>query len=235
MTIYYQFLSSHNAITNIERKMIKVSRIKKVNDIFELQPYLRFDRSKRKQIEKIRNKIADTYGMVCFSSGWHEPIMWGHYADSNKGIVLGFEVVSNRYDIKPVFYPPQRIKISLDNLQSISSSEYINAVGFIKYKSWSYEKEHRFFVQLDACLNIEGNYFLYFGNDFVLKKVIIGPANPFKDRKSYTQTAKYLIELLKQYDVELIVSRPEFGAYRVIPCGLWTPRFVKLLNNPNLN
>ena len=112
LTMYYQFLSSRNAITNLERRMIKVSRIKTVNDLFELQPYLRLDRVKRKQFGEIRTKVANTYGMVCFSTSWQEPIMWGHYADCNKGIVLGFEVVSNRFTIKKVVYPPKRESFS---------------------------------------------------------------------------------------------------------------------------
>jgi hypothetical protein len=208
--------------------MVKVSRIKKVNDLFELQPYLRIDRRKRKQIEKIRTRVSDTYGMVCFSTNWQEPIMWGHYADNNKGVVLGFKVVSNRFIIKPVKYPSEREELSLD-LQRITPSEYIKAVGFVKYKSWSYEKEHRFFVKLDDCLIIEGNYFLKLGNDLELKKVIIGPAHPYKNKKNYTQTAKYIAELVKKIGAELMVSRPEFGGYRIVRCGLWTPRFEELL------
>jgi hypothetical protein len=229
LTIYYQFLSSRNAITNLERRMIKVSRIKTVNDLFELQPYLRLNKDKRRQLGKIRTKVADTYGMVCFSTNWQEPIMWGHYADCNKGIVLGFEVVSNRFTIKEVKYPSERKKISLDP-QTVTPSEYIEAVGFIKYEGWSYEKEHRFFIKLDDCICIEGNYFLKFGNDLDLKKVIIGPEHPSKNKKNYIQTARYIAELVKQTGAELMVSRAEFGGYRVVLCGLWTPRFEKLLN-----
>jgi hypothetical protein len=225
-TIYYQFLSSHNAITNLEGKMIKVSSIKKVNDLFELRPYLRFDRRKRKEIEKIRTRVADIYGMVCFSTDWQEPIMWSHYADCNKGIVLGFEV--NRLDIKPVEYPAQRKRVSLDPGRS-SPSEYIEAVGFIKYESWSYEKEHRFFVRLEDCVNIEGNYFLKFGNDLELKKVIIGPAHPCKKKRNYVERGKYIAELVKETGAELIVSRPEFGGYRIVRDGLWTSKFEELL------
>ncbi len=229
LTIYYQFLSSRNAITNLERRMIKVSRIKTVNDLFELQPYLRLDKGKRRQLGKIRAKVADTYGVVCFSTNWQEPIMWGHYADCNKGIVLGFEVVSNRFTIKEVKYPSKRKKVSLDP-QTVTPGEYIEAVGFIKYEGWSYEKEHRFFVKLDDCIYIEGNYFLQFGNDLDLKKVIIGPEHPSRNKKNYVQTARYIMRLVKQTDAELTVSRAEFGGYRVVRCGYWTPRFVKLLN-----
>jgi hypothetical protein len=210
--------------------MIKVSRIKTVNDLFELQPYLRLNKEKRRRLGKIRNKVANTYGMVCFSTNWQEPIMWGHYADRNKGIVLGFKVVSDRFSIKEVKYPSARKQISLDP-ETVMPGEYIEAVGFIKYKGWSYEKEHRFFVKLDECISIEGNYFLKFGNDLDLKKVIIGPEHPSKNRKNYLQTAKYIIELVKNNCAELIVSRAEFGGYRVVRCGFWTPRFEKLLNS----
>lgn len=230
MTIYYQFLSSCNAITNLERRMIKVSRIKTVNDLFELQPYLRLDKDKRKQFRNIRSIVSDTYGMVCFSIDWQEPIMWGHYADSNKGIVLGFEVVSNRFTIKEVDYPSERKRISLDS-QTIKPSEYIEALGFIKYEGWSYEKEHRFFVKLDECIFIEGNYFLKFDNDLKLKKVIIGPEHPSKNINNYMQKAKYITDFLKHNNTELIVARAEFGGYRVVRCGRWTPKFENLLNS----
>jgi len=226
--MYYQFLSSLNAITNLERKMVKVSRIMAVNDLFELQPYLRLDKEKRKQLGKIRTKVADIYGMVCFSTDWQEPIMWGHYADRNKGIVLGFELVSDRFVIKDVKYPTERKRITLDP-QSVTPSGYIKAVGFIKYKGWSYEKEHRFFVKLDDCICIGNNYFLKFGNDLRLREVIIGPEHPSKNKKNYIKTAKYIIELVKQNSAKLIVSRAEFGGYRIVLSGLWTPRFEKLL------
>jgi hypothetical protein len=226
--MYYQFLSSRNAISNLERHMVKVSRIKAVNDLFELQPYLRVERVKRKQLVGLRTEVANTYGMVCFSSDWQEPIMWGHYADCNKGIVLGFEMIYSRFAIKQVTYPQERTRISLDPL-SITASDYIEAVGFIKYTGWSYEKEHRFFVNLDDCVRIEDDYFLAFGNDLRLKQVIIGPAHACKNRRDYTRAAKYIVELVKRNSAQVIVAREEFGGYRVVRCGTWTPKLEQLL------
>ncbi len=229
MTIYYQFLSSCDAITDLERKMIKVSRIQNLNDLFELRPYLRFDKGKRKRLEGVRKKAASTYGMVCFSEDWQEPLLWGHYADRNRGIALGFEVVSKRFYIARVRYPPERERDPFGNRENITICEYINELGYNKYANWSYEKEHRFFVKLDDCLNIEGNYFLKFGNDLVLKKVIVGPAHPYKSKKNYAKTARYFVELVKPFSAELMVTRPELGGYRIVRCGLWTPRFEKLM------
>jgi len=227
--MYYQYLSSENAIANIERRMVKVSRIKTVNDIFELQPYLRLEQTKRKQFGIIRKEVSDTYGMACFSADWQEPIMWGHYADRNRGIVLGFEFKSDKYNMKAVEYPAKRIKIAL-NPEKITPSEYIEAVGFIKYKGWSYEKEHRFFIELNECVCIERNYFMPFGDDLCLKQVIIGPQHPSKDKDQYIQTARYIAKLVKMSEAALIVTRAEFGGYKVVRCGRWTPKFQMLLN-----
>jgi hypothetical protein len=228
VSLYYQYLSSSNAIVNLERGMVKVSRIKKVNDMFELQPYLRFEKVKRRQFDRIRKKVSDTYGMVCFSTDWHEPIMWAHYADRNKGIVLGFDFISSRFIMREVQYPSQRTKVLLDP-GTVSADEYIEAVGFIKYRGWSYEKEHRFFVKLDDCVCIDENHFLALGSDLRLKQVIIGPEHPSKNKRDYVQTARYIAELVKNTGAELIVARAEFGGYRVVRCGLWTPRFGRLL------
>jgi hypothetical protein len=228
VSLYYQYLSSSDAITDLERGMVKVSRIKTVNDMFELQPYLRVDKDKRKQFERIRKKVADTYGMVCFSTDWQEPIMWAHYADRNKGIVLGFDFISSRFIMRQVRYPPKRKKVSLDP-KTVTASEYIEAVGFIKYKGWSYEREHRFFVRLHDCVPIQQDYFVAFASDLRLRQVIIGPEHASKNKKDYIQKARWIAGLAKDKGAELIVARAEFGGYRVVRCGYWTPKFEKLL------
>ena len=52
--IYYHFLSSKNAIHDLERKMIRVSQIDTLNDPFELLPYLgRTDKEQRRRVRTI--------------------------------------------------------------------------------------------------------------------------------------------------------------------------------------
>lgn len=209
--------------------MIKVSRILNLNDLFELRPYLRIDRGKKRRLEKIRKQAANTYGMICFSDNWHEPLLWGHYANRNRGVALGFEIISNKYRILPVSYPKERERDPFGNMENIAISDYIRELGYKKYANWSYEKEYRFFVKLDECFNIEGNYFFRFGNDLKLREVIVGPEHPYKNRENYSKTAKYFIELVKSFEANLIVSRPENQGYKIVRCGRWTPRFVKLM------
>jgi hypothetical protein len=231
MKIYYHFLKSSNAITDLERKMIKVSRIDNLNDIFELRPYLRIDKAKRKRLENVRKEIAQNYGMVCFSETWQEPLLWGHYADNNRGIALGFEIISKKYNLVEVQYPPERENDPFGDSLDIPTTEYIKELGYKKYANWSYEKEYRFFLKLKDCINIEGNYYLKMENELALREIILGPANPYKDRKKYKITSRYLLELTKFYNVDFIVSRAEFGGYRIVKCGFWTPRFIDLIDN----
>ncbi|MBP6290038.1 MAG: DUF2971 domain-containing protein [Spirochaetes bacterium] len=228
MNEYYQFLASLNAITNLERRMLKVSRILNLNDLFELRPYLRVNRTKRSKLEEIRKKAATIYGMVCFSNNWHEPLLWGHYAERNKGIALGFEIISSKYRIQQVTYPTERDDPFGENIDNISVDEYICALGYKKYKNWSYENEYRFFIKLNECVNIEGNYFIKYGNDLKLTKVLIGPEHPYKNKDNYSDTAKYIVELVRDAGAELIVTRPEYQGYNIIKDTKWTKRLQDL-------
>jgi hypothetical protein len=227
--IYYHFLSSRDAMTDLERKMIKVSRIVNLNDLFELRPYLSINRDKRSQLEKLRSQIAKTYGMVCFSSDWQEPLLWGHYADRNRGIALGFEVISKRWAVRTVNYPPKRERDPFGDKKVIGEDEYIFALGYTKYANWAYENEQRFFIKLDDCVNIEGNYFLPFGSDLLLRSVILGPEHPYKNRNNYRRSAAYLAGLVKSFGADILVTRAERKGYRIVRCGRWTPLFEELM------
>jgi len=228
VTIYYLFLSSRDAITDLDRKMIKVSRIVNLNDLFELTPYLLIEKDKRKRLERLRSQIAKSHGMVCFSSNWKEPLLWGHYADRNRGIALGFEVISERYAARPVTYPPERETDPFGDKEEIGEDEYISALGYTKYVNWSYEKEHRFFINLNECTIIEGDYFLPFGSDLLLRNVIIGPKHPYKN-KNYKTSAAYLAGLVKSFGADILVTRAERKGYRIVKCGKWTLRFEELM------
>lgn len=234
--IYYRFLSTLDAITDLERQMIKVSRVKNLNDLFELQPNLRIDKNKRRQLKKVRTEISNTYGMVCFSENWQEPLLWGHYADRNRGIALGFEFISKTLEMLPVTYPKGRQKYPFSNNKSITPSDYIKELGHKKYAKWSYEKEYRFFVELNECYKIEGDFFLKFDNTLKLREIIVGPEHPYKSRKEYCITAKYFIELVKRFnEAELIVARPAMREYKIVQCRIWTPLLTQLMNSNKMN
>ena len=46
---------------------------------------------------------------------------------------------------------------------------------------------------------------------------------------SSTNPLSNAVELVKSFDANLIVTRPEYQGYKIVKCGLWTPRFVNLI------
>ena len=65
-------------------------------------------------------------------------LMWSHYADGHKGIVLGIKVIDNNCVISPIQY---------DELLHINNIENQTAIDILSHKhyNWSYEQEIRVF------------------------------------------------------------------------------------------
>jgi hypothetical protein len=228
MEIYYNFLKGSDAIIDLERGMIKVSQIDRLNDIFELMPYSRVNDAEYREIKRIRNNAVKVYGIVCFSKIWSEPLLWGHYADHNKGIALGFDL--KRLPIE-VHYEKDRERDKSIDFSKITIDDYVERFGKVKYKNWKYEDEFRFFVKLDECMKIEGNYFFPFKDNLDLKEIIIGPKHPCLNKKEFSLQSKYLIELANKYKAIIIASRAERGGYKIVRCGTWTDKFDVLMHS----
>jgi len=72
-------------------------------------------------------------------------LMWSHYADGHKGVVIGVEIDSNRYDIRPVTYGDLP-EIKNDNYSDKTATDILSC----KYVVWKYEEEERVFVNTDT-------------------------------------------------------------------------------------
>jgi len=210
--IYYHFLSSNNALIDLERGAIKVSLINELNDPFELKPYLRHNYSIRAQFNKIRNKVSKKYGLLCFSGKGEEPLLWGHYSDKHSGIALGFQLNIPSEEIIEVEYCSKRIKYELTNNTSLDEKNFMNLIGKRKYQNWSYENEYRVWIDLKKCIRINGKYFVKFDSEFNLKEIILGCRH---DKSNYP----YIVDLAHRYHSKVIPLREEFGGYKMVIDG----------------
>lgn len=109
--------------------------------------------------ERMRNE----HRIVCFSENWDNPLMWAHYSNSHKGVVLNFELdpdaIAIAGDDPPldIEYSDKRLQIStIDILTWMSrKSKKLTAaqrkqgddafLAYVLHKSnhWSYECEWR--------------------------------------------------------------------------------------------
>lgn len=220
---YYHFLSSKDAIDDLENERIKISVINELNDPFELLPYLRYDeKEKRQRYVDIREKVSKKYGLLCFSKIWGEPLLWGHYAEKHKGVAIGFEILKD--EILRVEYSPElkRTKFDLMDNQE-DNKKLILDLAQIKYQKWSYEEEYRILVKEKHYTNINGIHFLDFKGRLKVKEIILGS---FFNEDRYDK----MIELTKKFEAKIIATRLEWQGYKINKCGRTTNKLNEKLN-----
>lgn len=170
----YNLVNSAYGVSNLSLKRLKVSRINKLNDPFELLAADLLDPRDRVAVQKMKDKLDTTNGLICFSENWHSPLLWGHYADSHKGMALGFDVPDDR--LFKVNYTTNRTKITFDEkTRKVKNGKHVvQQLVSTKYKDWAYEQEQRMFIELAEGYEEAGNIFLDFSDQLQLKEIILG-------------------------------------------------------------
>jgi hypothetical protein len=173
MQLFY-FTSSQYALSNLAMRRLKVSRFLELNDPFELMAANLSDDDERRAMQGFHDQIDATKGVICFSSRWDNPVLWGHYADKHRGIALSFEVpdyllFQARYENSRFFLPrdpkTNRFKPDEATIQRILST---------KFTDWKYESEWRYFVDLSEAKFEAGLYYEDFSESLKLTEVILG-------------------------------------------------------------
>lgn len=145
--------------------------------------------------------MKNSYGICSFScedEPKFNPLLWAHYADESKGIMINFTLGEEiweeheQYILKEIEYGNGYPFYD----QNKSYEE--NAVNIMvqKNEAWSYEKEYRVFVRDGSYVPIE------------IKSVVLGFRFGKKDKenwmrdKSFSDEAKKFISLLKENKIE---------------------------------
>lgn len=110
MRVYHLQGASH-ALSNIALKRLKIARFRDLNDPFELQASDLSDSRFRDAARGLKNEFHESRGILCFSRGWYNPVLWSHYADKHRGICLGFDILE-KYG-QPVRYSRSRLPVKL--------------------------------------------------------------------------------------------------------------------------
>ena len=169
----YHFINATHGINVIALKRIRVSRFGHLNDLYELLAANTSDPKDREALDQFKAQIDQTKGIICFSGSWNNPLLWGHYADKHKGMALGFDIPDDL--MFKVLYTNNRTKINFDlkKLQILDGMNVLDKLIRTKFIDWRYEDERRMYVDLTQQ-NEDGNYFVDFSNDLVLREVILG-------------------------------------------------------------
>lgn len=206
----YHFTSQQFGLQSLRDKRVKIARFQELNDPFDFiglaVPYP----SQRKYLNDMKNEAYGRQGMVCMSTSWKEPLLWGHYADKHRGMCLGFDVEAD--DWQEVIYSKERP--SLDSLcvqtvLDISKSQW-EKLFRTKFKAWEYEREYRHFINLGEPDLVSGLHFHSFSERMKLARVIIG------DRSTIDESILKRIRALVGENVEVFQARPAFRTFEVV-------------------
>lgn len=210
--VYYHFLPAKYALCGIEKRRLKVATFDDVNDPFELLGINLGDRKTRKQNRELRKKLRHwrdrmkrKYGMLCFSSGWSNPLLWSHYGDRHRGIGLGFCVDQ----LREVTYQQERLPG-----QAWNPTEDIQPILWTKFRHWKYEAEHRRFVLLSECRSEtkcgKKLHFWPFGSGLQLRRVVIGANCDVR----FSRLSQALDSLTTGIDI--VKARVAFQSFKVV-------------------
>ena len=172
-----------------------------LNDPFEFLGADLSDRNFRKGMRQVKAILSETKGLICFSKGFDNPVLWGHYADKHRGICLGFDIPDE--SLEEVIYVNSRIQPP-----AIIDEAFVKKLLFTKFIHWSYEDEYRSYVSLDE--SEDGIYYLDFSESMVLRQVIVGS----ESKITRSELADALGDLAPQ--VETFQARPAFKSFRVV-------------------
>jgi hypothetical protein len=174
----YHYMETKWARQALKDNRLKLARVLDMNDPFEFMAHYSADAGKMKALESFRVKFNELWGYLCFSPSWQSCLMWSHYAEKQKGVVLGFEVEDqlltkvNYIPERPIFETLEEKSQGLTNLTY--AAEYMS-----KHEGWAYEDEYRYAAKLsDAVQETHENkvlYFELFGEALELVEVLVGP------------------------------------------------------------
>jgi len=214
--IYYHLLSSQHAMEDLREKRIKVSTLDTLNDPFEMVPYLRYrSLERRAPYHKLRREISKKYGLLCFSQGWGEPLLWSHYADRHRGIAIGFEILQD--EVVEVSYSSDPIRRQIELTNNLEANERLFLdLAKVKYKGWEYEDEVRILVELADCIRSGGHLFIPFGDRLKVGEIVLGCKFDHRGEKENIK------DLAGQLGAIVIPSRQGWEDYKIRQCGTKT-------------
>lgn len=197
----FHFLNHEFGLKDLRERRLKIARIMELNDPFEFLGVELSDRSYRKSLHEVKLQLSKDNGLLCFTKGWQNPVLWGHYADKHRGLCLGFDM-PDEY-LEQVSYVNSRFQ-----WPPYLDESFVKQLLFTKFAHWSYEDEYRSYLSLDEPEN--GLYYAEFSDELTLRQVIVGSESVV----SRAQLAEALGGLAP--NIEVFKARAAFRSFNVV-------------------
>ncbi len=229
----YYFTKTVHGLENIRRRRLKIARISELNDPFELLQVASRNPKTRGKYQYVKRGLNEYMGLLCFSESWHNPVQWSHYAESHRGVCLGFDVAPTA-GMKKVRYIADRIppKLMAMKAEGPEAAAHMLDLLTLKFDHWQYEQEHRLFVGIGDKHDEHGLFFYDFDAAVRLREVIVGALSEI--------SAEQVAEALGNLAPKVVVrkGRLAFKTFEVVSQrnqDLWRPSRRRIgLREPTL-
>lgn len=180
--ILYKYVRFDDAIRILEEQTLAFSHLEDFNDPFECTGLGLYGLDVPLSIatNAFRNRFSRKYIILCLTRTALNPLMWSHYGDSYKGVVIGIDtekagfentgqyiIPAQKGEIRYLRTNPKDInKANIDNLVSVGDSNLLNweineellkHALLYKMQEWAYEEEVRI-VKNISSVNVGYHY-----------------------------------------------------------------------------
>lgn len=174
----YHFIKKQFGLEAIRDRRIKVSVGSKINDPLEFSFFYSKDDIISGGLNDVREILINKTRFISFSKNPTSPVMWSQYADWHQGLCLGFYSDLQIDTLLSVKYSSKRCCLSQSDIKNWSENHTRDLLTR-KHAGWKYEREVRFFCEIDELIKCGEHEFYKFTDPskskaLVLTDVIVG-------------------------------------------------------------
>lgn len=173
--ILYKYVGFETGLEILKTKTLGFTFPSDFNDPFEITALALNEHDKG---VGIRNRVVNKYAILCLTRAPLNPLMWAHYANSHKGMVIGIDTEKAGLECEESYLiPAQRGEVIYvntlpKNINSMRGAEKLGEAGsdfdvswglderlikhtfLYKQLCWAYEEEVRIVKKLGETFNI---------------------------------------------------------------------------------
>jgi len=147
------------------------------------------------EFRDLQNRLRERVGLFCLSARWESHLMWAHYADSHRGVVVEFDRLEDAFsgDETELLGEVKQVLYSEDVPQLDFFTRSTELLFLTKSREWEYEKEFRILLPVSECYpdgNQDDPIYLYELRRDRISSVIFGLRMPDNEKQEIEMTIR---------------------------------------------
>ena len=191
-------------VTSLDATMKKLEELSKPSGSkYSEDALLRsYDNIVKHSLEYYRTKSLSKYGMLCLSGTWDNILMWAHYSNDHKGIILVFQFDENHYFYDKMMKVKYKKGITYFEVDHPNCGKKMWESFSTKDPIWEYENEYRIIHSPSEIHLHDGKGIKSFPRE-LLKGIIFGFRIDQAIREEIINTVKEFRPTLNLFDIVL--------------------------------